>query len=458
MKALGTKGGWYEVDDGHIDEGAEADIRPIKGTGNMLVAKMYKPGVVTPDLTKKVEHLVSHPMVGNAVEHLAWPIDVLYGHDGSMTGFVMERKESLEEIQELYAYPRKGPNVTLRHLIAIARNLSAQVQNVHDAGYVIGDLSARNIGVDRSTGVVTLYDIDSLQVHDPTTGMTYRCRVGTPGYIAPELLARATRFAKTHPSSPEVYLCMPLPTFTQETDRFCLAIHVFRLLNNGFYPFCGCPVGTPASEASPGTDDEAVAAGSYCFGEGLAPLPQALPARECLPPYIDDLFERAFVKGATNPGARPTGREWYDALGCFGHELTHCSKDATHFYYTGAPMCPWCEADHAFRKNLQMVLAGGHPTVALATPAAPGTPTRGRRVGRLRARMARIRRRGLKPHRHGTKAAGVATHTLGYRAWEVTKCVIKALGRVVLFCLKVLGVFAVIGLIWFFVAFLIYLL
>lgn len=31
----------------------------------------------------------------------------------------------------------------------------------------------------------------------------------------------------------------PLDTFTKETDYFALAIHIFKLLNNGFTPFNG---------------------------------------------------------------------------------------------------------------------------------------------------------------------------------------------------------------------------
>ena len=63
------------------------------------------------------------------------------------------------------------------------------------------------------------------------TGGTYRCNVCAPGYAAPELLQKCSDYVAQKPSaSKNAYAETPLPTFTQETDNFALAIHVFKLL------------------------------------------------------------------------------------------------------------------------------------------------------------------------------------------------------------------------------------
>ena len=58
---------------------------------------------------------------------------------------------------------------------------------------------------------------------------------------------------------------MPLPTFSVDTDRFALAIHIFKLLMNGYSPFNGIDSKLTVSQASPGLGDVAVDRDNYCF-------------------------------------------------------------------------------------------------------------------------------------------------------------------------------------------------
>ena len=113
-------------------------------------------------------------------------------------------------------------------------------------------LGRRNIGLDTNTGLVSFLDTDTYHVADKKTGGTYRCNVCAPGYAAPELLKKCTDYvAKKPQASKNAYAETPLPTFTQETDNFALAIHLFKLLMNGYTPFGGIIETASVSQSSP---------------------------------------------------------------------------------------------------------------------------------------------------------------------------------------------------------------
>ena len=58
---------------------------------------------------------------------------------------------------------------------------------------------------------------------------------------------------------------------------------------------------------------------------GIA-IPAYAPEIDILPNYIRTLFSRAFIDGHTNPSARPTPVEWYNALTTLSRELKKCKK------------------------------------------------------------------------------------------------------------------------------------
>ena len=56
----------------------------------------------------------------------------------------------------------------------------------------------------------------------------YKCEVCAPGYIAPELVKKCKE---------TTYGEYAGETFNKMTDRFSLAVHIFRLLFNGAHPY-----------------------------------------------------------------------------------------------------------------------------------------------------------------------------------------------------------------------------
>ncbi len=314
--------------------GGEGDIYNIIGNSG-YVAKIYKTDKRTTERERKLTVMVSNQP--SVMEQYAWPIDVLY-ENGRFVGYVMPKVVGKEKLRNLYVYDkRKGKPWSL--YIAIAKNLAAAVYNVHEIHQVIGDLNPENILVNPQNGMVTLVDTDSYHISD--AGKTYRCGVGMPEFVAPEL--QGIHF----PSA-------PLPTFTPASDRFALSVLIFALLMNGAHPF-SCKVISGSSSKFQPIDN--MQNGKCAFFSDSRTnnmdIPRYAPDIESLPNNIQKLFKRAFIEGRQTPGVRPTAEEWYNALEQLESNLKTCLKNSQHIHYYGANECPWCKVEEKMRSISQ---------------------------------------------------------------------------------------------------------
>ena len=290
----------------------------------------------------------------------AWPVDALTVC-GRFVGFVMPRVMGKCKMREIYSFSPKRAARPWSLYIAIARNLSAAVYSVHSKGQVIGDLNPDNIMVDPDNGMVTLVDTDSYHIDD--SGIVYRCNVGMPEFVAPELQGKEFKKA-------------PLPTFTKKTDSFSLAILIFALLMNGSHPFA-CR--TRSGSASSFQPIDNIRKGLTPFFEdskganiGIT-IPAYAPGMACLPDDIRDLFHRAFVDGYGNPGRRPGADEWYHALEKLEKRLTKCSANSRHLYYSGSRTCPWCEVERKMNKAVSNDFVAVKPRTGTTTAGSSAT-------------------------------------------------------------------------------------
>jgi DNA-binding helix-hairpin-helix protein with protein kinase domain len=278
---------------------------------------------------------------------LAWPIDVVESTD-QLLGFLMPRLDltTAVEIHNISNLSdRRDPTTrapgwikgfTWHYHAQAASNLGLATSVLHDGDYVIGDFNERNVLVTPEARV-TLIDCDSMQVPDPRGGV-FRCEVGRPEFVAPEIGGTNTARAAS-------------------SDLFPLAIHIHQLLLNE-YPFDGIWTG-------PGDKPSRTALakqGAYVFSEPS----QLLPSRDSLgtgflPSSLQELFHRAFVTGASSPEARPTGAEWKAALDEMIDTLVECPRDASHVYPGHHATCPWCA--RLTRARIQTALAPARPTV-----------------------------------------------------------------------------------------------
>lgn len=346
----GSNGVNYVLDNQPLASGGEGAIFKVQSSPG-LVAKIYHSA--TPTIERKISVMVSHPPAPKVAAQMAWPIDIVRDSSGQFKGFIMRKLDTTHELLSLYKYPpMEYAGITLRHKFIIAQNICTVISGVHKAGYVFGDFNPMNIGVNLRTGTIAFFDTDSYHICDPSTHQTYRCSVCLSGYVAPELIAACKSYQKTNPQVKDVYATMPLPTFTNETDNFALAIHIFKLLMNGFTPFNGITASTAISQAAPGLGDAAVERDNYCFKPGFRPMSVATPPLDSLPKYIQDLFQQAFIQGRNQPSKRPTADEWYLALERYEKELVTCSSNQNHLYYKGLSNCPWCEADARYAREI----------------------------------------------------------------------------------------------------------
>lgn len=342
-----------------LRHGAEGILFEISGHPNKLV-KLYRREV---DAERRREKILEMVKIGESPSFkaahlesdLAWPLSPIYNHSHHFIGFGMNKIISSRELDDLYVYPAEDKfHVTIKDRIDCLISLSDVVDRIHQAGLVFGDGNPENLKI-RDDNTVCFVDVDSF--HFMSGGKTFKCEVCAPGYVAPELIRKCKG---------RTYAECPGDTFTEETDNFSLALHCFRMLMNGCHPFSS-QLKTTRKDPDPPkkTLDQRVEYGESPFFRDLPNFstPGYTPDIEALPPYIQDLFRRAFIGGVHQPKVRPDPAEWKDALIRFRKELTPCRKNSSHFYWKKYKFCPYCEADHRHHSTMKgRIFAGEKKT------------------------------------------------------------------------------------------------
>ena len=355
MTVTGLNKTTYTLEANPVGSGGEGDIFRVSGTSGK-VAKIYKPGVLNKELAEKLVIMLDNPPSKTALSQVAWPLDLVDDDKGNYCGFIMPELSINAELGEVYRYPSTLP-ISAKQKVNIAQNICVAISEVHKSGYVFGDFNPRNIGLDKNTGLVSFLDTDTYHVVAPAQNKVYRCNVCAPGYAAPELLIKCSDYIASNPlASKDAYAKTPLPTFTQETDNFALAIHIFKLLMNGYTPFGGIIETASVSQSSPGVGDSAVRRDSYCFKPGFKHQSVAILPLDTLPYDIAELFTRAFIVGKFEPKQRPNALEWHRALISFEQKMMECKFNPLHQFYSENSTCPLCEADKRYSEAVSGTL------------------------------------------------------------------------------------------------------
>jgi len=335
---LKGKGGiQYNLEATPFAQGGEGQIFNIHGQPDK-VAKLYKAGKITPEHERKLLKMVITPPEQDVLDQIAWPVDVLYDNN-KFVGFIMYKFKLNEDLNVIYEYgsSAKYPEMPWGNKIRIAKNLCVVLNAVHEAGHVCGDFNPKNISVDPNTGHITFVDTDSYHITDDNN--TYRCNVGMPEYLPREIQV------KMHNGLSNA----ELPTFSQATDNFALAVHIFQLLMNGVHPFACAVIPSQDSVPIPDTSDS-ILKGECPFFKDVPgkQIPKFAPPADILPQEIKRLFLLAFVEGHVSPSARPSAETWYYALEKLENSLKKCKAVGHHEYHNCLSACPWCAADARF--------------------------------------------------------------------------------------------------------------
>jgi len=251
------------------------------------------------------------------------------------------------------------------YLAAFIR-VARAVERMHNAGLAHADLSERNVLIDPSSGRSIIIDVDSLVV----TGLYPPDVLGTPGYIAPEVMA-TKHLALNDPN--RKHPCA-------DTDKYALAVMIYKYLLER-HPLEGERVlkGLTAEQ-----EDEAIYGAKALYTEhrtdaaNRPKAPKYLRAA-ILGKKIDDLFHKTFVDGLQSTMARPTPGSWVTAL-CEAFDMLlacpnpSCSHKQFVLTDPRAPVCPYCgtryrgtfsvmhltHADKGFTRNEGDVVLNGY--------------------------------------------------------------------------------------------------
>ena len=195
---------------------------------------------------------------------------------------------------------------------------------LHRYGYVIGDVSQKNVFVS-STALIKLIDCDSFQVRHEQ--QTFGCHVGTPEFTPPELQGKSFKNVIR----------------TDNHDSFGLAILCFQLLFMARHPFAGVYEGKGEMPLEQAIREFRFAYSRLAHTKKIGPPPNALRLH-AVSPELAQMFERAFEQNGVF-GKRPTASEWVRALDNLKNNLVTCSRVTTHKYYRNTSKCPWCDLE-----------------------------------------------------------------------------------------------------------------
>lgn len=358
----GQHGATYTLGEG-IGAGGEAQVYRIVGTNQ--VAKIYKDPKPGPETEQKIRYMVSNRISdlrdasGQPLLTLAWPQDILSDANGAFVGYTMPFIGNGVEICAiaqgciLPKAKKLFPNYNWLFNLRVAINLARSVAYLHEHNCVIGDLNCKNIMVSPD-GSITMLDNDSFDMKDRCSGTHYRCSVGTPDYLAPELQVRDLR--------------QPSAVFSTFSDDFALAIHIFQLLMNNFHPFTGKNMVVIQNSTSINHRLEHLLYGKCPFIHNYSDLTIPVGA-----PYLDEMvsqqLKRDFIQTfdynerniEQRKHQRVTAAKWaedlekYWAQFCVPGAAFQCKRNSQHFYLAAMGKCGLCSAEQRlenFRTNM----------------------------------------------------------------------------------------------------------
>lgn len=232
-----------------------------------------------------------------------------------------------------------------RNYLSICIKIARATKRLHSAGLAHSDLSYRNVLIDPLSGNAAMIDIDGLVVPNRFPPEV----IGTPDFIAPEVLKTL--------SLPTTDKNRSLPCI--ETDRHALGVLIYMYLLYR-HPLRGGKI----HDADPTKDEQMHMGEKALFIEHPTDKSNRPRIADCRPsdlpfadplkipssvcgPYLNELFQRAFIDGLHHPHLRPSADNWENALVKTVDLLQPCSnsKCAQKWYAfdnSTQPACPFC--------------------------------------------------------------------------------------------------------------------
>ncbi len=314
-------GSRLECEDKAFAQGTEGELFWDKAGTHVI--KLYKS--VEPEREKALEKIIGSEysvLTGNDKEKgywqklFAWPQAII---KQPRLGITMLRAPAGSIELQWFLFPKTRATLDKsklghwRNSIEVAIKMARVVRRMHGKGLCHSDLSFRNFLVNLATKEMMLIDCDGLVV----PGFLPPNVLGTPGCIAPELLAQIT--------SPKPEKIMP----SIKTDLHALSALIYWLL------FQRHSLKGPKFHDSDPTLDDLLAMGERALfvehpqdkSNHNPKLPATVSYTRMLTEPVQQLVRQAFVDGLHSPIMRPHAAEWEQALSRMLDSLVSCPNN-----------------------------------------------------------------------------------------------------------------------------------
>jgi|GEM_PF-6942060 len=313
---------------GKIGAGGEGTVYQDPDDARKVAKIFFKP---TPETADKITAMIEAPppnvsftrqATGETLPQIAWPEEILVDDaTGGFAGYSMAKlADGTSGLHALFApqtrqkYGLHDAN-TMSTRLYIARNLSAIVSFIHQAGHRMLDLKPNNLQLYKEGGFLCLLDCDGFSIRGRGNSW-HHARVITREYLAPE--------------------CVGLPThqMTAEQDLFGLAVILFKLLANNLHPSDGKPL----SASVPSSREDKIERRLFYFDPNQNLIePPPTSTFEFLEDDTQELFCRAFLD---RPQDRPSAREWVDHIETLIAAKVACTLNPHHDHFSkGCGLC-----------------------------------------------------------------------------------------------------------------------
>lgn len=308
-----------------MGEGGQGQVWRVRASqGQPFALKWYFPTTATEDQLSALRDLVGR---GSPDTRFLWPLDLVEGAGRDGFGYLMEIRAA--EFHSMMDVMQRTVDPTFRALTTAALEMADAFLQLHSNGLCYLDISFGNVFLNPASGGILICDNDNVRIDGQPAGVA-----GTPKFMAPEVIRDLVegRF----------------PTPNRKTDLFSLAVLFF-------YMFCMHHPFEGAQEAAIKCFD--LDEQNRLYGDSPmfifhpddpsnAPDPELHPNPlifwPLYPPFVQDLFIRAFTTGVTHPDERVQESEWRLAMSRLRDSIAICPQCRAENFYSKGRACWNC--------------------------------------------------------------------------------------------------------------------
>ena len=278
-----------------LAEGGQGEVFLVEKKGQSYALKLYNASSATPDQRSTICFLAQEgvPAAGCA-DKFAWPIELIDLPDENRFGYLMPLIDTSKYITLTDIKTGRTAHPGYGIMAEACRQMAECFRELHIAGYSYRDISENNFMFSPISGDVVICDNDNIMVDKHAVGNI----IGTPGYMAPEVVMGTARPSIVTDQQSLAYLlfimmCFGHPLHGEQEYR----IHVFDgIAAQEIYGRNPVFVFDPKNRSNALPDET----GYRHVATHWSILPSQLRA----------LFTKAFTTGLTRPNQRVTEIEW----------------------------------------------------------------------------------------------------------------------------------------------------